>query len=111
MLAKWPDGVGMDGVGVARRTLAVSDIMPQLSSLRKVAHYPLSAFAAFFTVFEITRRTSSHVKRNVQQVCEYSDLSSKKKANIPKIANACSLVGGGVRYRGNIPVRPVIDDA
>jgi len=58
----------------------------------------LSAFAAFFTVFEITRRSSSHLKRNTQELCNNSQLSAEKKRNIPKVVNAVSLVTGGVCY-------------
>lgn len=55
----------------------------------------MCAFAAFFAIFEITRRASSQLKRNAQEICDQSSMRSRLR-NVPKIVNAIALIGGGV---------------
>lgn len=56
----------------------------------------ICAFSAFFSVFEITRRASSRLKKESQELCSRSSLDSEKLKNVPKVVNALSLIGGGV---------------
>ncbi|KAG6819538.1 hypothetical protein H0H93_010924, partial [Arthromyces matolae] len=55
----------------------------------------ICGFAAFFSIFEITRRVALQVKDVSQERLDEMDRSSTLK-NIPKIIHGLTLVGGGV---------------
>ncbi|KAG2020444.1 hypothetical protein CC2G_005785 [Coprinopsis cinerea AmutBmut pab1-1] len=58
----------------------------------------ICAFAAFFTVFEMTRRTSASITPKAHEFLSHPAFpwDPSKVQSAPKVINACTLVAGGV---------------
>lgn len=85
----------MAGGGDAAKIYVVCEFLLWLAEQRL---HCLLAFAAFFTVFEMTRRVSSSVVHKSQDWVDYAGLpwSNYNLKSVNKVINACTLVTGGV---------------
>lgn len=85
---------GLDGVGVSGRIFVVSELK---SSEKASGLYVLLGFAAFFMVFEITRKVAKSVKLATHRVLRTLSRSEEPhSSHLPRFTHAFTLVCGGV---------------
>ena len=94
---EWPDEVGMVGAGAVLKMFVVS---PEFSWPDYSQEFPCKGFAAFFSIFEITRRVANRTKGASQSLVD--SLNSEEtqmqllRRHFPRTVHGVTLVSGGV---------------
>lgn len=83
-------------MGLAGDLLRMHAVECLKSSFLPLTYPNLKGFAAFFSIFELTRRTSIIMKSKSADIASKTDCNEVVKSHIPRVVHGVSLVGGGM---------------